>query len=404
MMPENTPSTPSTGLALRANLESQIIQRDAAGMTTLVISPELRKRYNVLAPTAVMGATSTRFTPSISVLSIPETDWYPIEKTKVRGEWVVKSYAALRGALLQIADAAGAEFVPGQSRGEYRPPVTIKLPDGTKIEASPYMYTSTVRVRRHDGTWKSYVGTAVFKPDVAMLEIEDNVSRYDDSPQPGTDAYARAVRKQFLQVYKFAERMAESKAQNAAMRSAGLVDQKYAPAEIAKPFLILSYGYAGGNDAGAQAIDAALVTGNAVTAADALYGSAPARPVDGAEWDAIEEPSAEILEGEVVEDEAVGIEEIITGEAEEDIPFNDAPASDFAGDEPLSDGGQLARNAALANALQSVYPSGRNKGKTLEQVLEDEPKYVNWTADKWQEASFRAAAELVASAHAMGLL
>jgi hypothetical protein len=403
-MAENAPSTPQTGLALRAGLEKQIIQRDENGVTTLVISPELRKRYNVLAPTAIMGVTSSRFAPSVSVLSIPVADWYPIEKTKVRGEWVVKSYAALRGALLQIADAAGAEFVPSQSHGQYRPPVTITLPDGTPIHASPFVYTATVRVRRHDGTWKSYVGTAVFKPDVALLEVEDNVSRYDDSPKPGTDAYARAVRKQFLQVYKFAERMAESKAQNAAMRSAGLVDQKYTPEEIAKPFVILSYGYVSGGDAGSQAIDAALVTGGAVSSTEALYGAGPLQPVPDAEWGALEEPSPEVLEGEVIEEMAAGIEEIVTGTAEEDIPFNEAPEADFDGEEPAPQAQQIARNVALATALQTVYPSGRNKGKTLEQVAELDAKYINWTADKWQDEELRRQAELVATAMATGLL
>ncbi|MBN2840370.1 MAG: hypothetical protein JXP37_05395, partial [Coriobacteriia bacterium] len=256
----------------RNALEKALVVKDANGQTALVIPPELSKKYNVLAPAAVLTQADPYFKPSFTIVQLdpdPKAgDFYAMTGAN-KGK-----LAMSKDAILKIANAGGIDFSGDLGGAETGEPVMVYL-FGTKVmEARRFSYTAIGRFRKSDGTLAAMRAEKEWIPQREALEIEAETSGKD---YLDTDAKRLAyAKKEMLRNMEFRSMMCKAKAQNAVMRSAYGIKQKFTPAEAAKPFFVVAYNFTAGDDPNALSIVASLVVGTDVPN---LYGTdAPALP------------------------------------------------------------------------------------------------------------------------------
>ena len=245
------------------NALSQMLMRtDSQGNTAMVIPAELSKKFNVIAPAAVL-AQANNFTPTFSVVQLDlDADFYPFDKEKVNGQWVPKTYALSKQGLRTISDAAGIEFDGDKSGGrETGEELVIDL-YGTAARARNYTYHAVGYLRRSDGTRKQLTADVEWQPQLVALELRMEVegTRWiNEKPEAQWPELRRKeLVKRFIQSQKYRAGMCKSKAQNAIIRDK--TRQKYTPQEAAKPFFIVGYNLTlDASDASSAAILAALV-------------------------------------------------------------------------------------------------------------------------------------------------
>jgi hypothetical protein len=132
---------------------------------------------------------------------------------------------------------------------------------------------------------------------------------------------AWVAKKEFLRSLEFRSMMTKAKAQNAVMRSAYGIKQKFTPQEAAKPFFVVSYNFTAGTDPNALAIVASLVGADVAN----LYGTdAPAlpQPVDDMTPVIINGVTVDVETGEYTEPEDAGTPEILDAD---EAPAPEAP-------------------------------------------------------------------------------
>jgi hypothetical protein len=284
-----------------------IMQTDAQGRTTLVIPPELSKKFNVLAASTVLTQEQPFFKPTFSIIALdPDTenggDFYNLQG----------KLAPTKHALLQLADAAGVVF-DRESHGESGPLETIELPTGRSVKVASYSFHAGGYIRMPDGTMKPLPPAVErFQPSLAFADIEINATKYGKK-----DGWQVKVEKEFLFQARKASNLTRAKAMNSVMRDAlPKLKQKYDAAEVNKSFLVVSWSWSPDmEDENTGRIVAALVGADT----QALYG--PPRDIAPAlaMLDADIAGEAEVIESEPDDDSTDAIpdfEVIETAESE----------------------------------------------------------------------------------------
>ena len=269
--PEQQNSLATRSMEQRNALEKALVVKDANGQTALVIPPELSKKYNVLAPAAVLTQADPYFRPSFTIVQLdPNPDAGDFYKMTGANK---DKLAMSKDAILKIANAGGIDFSGDLGGAETGEPIGVYL-FGTKVmEARRFSYTAIGRFRKSDGTLAAMRAEKEWIPQREALEIEAEASAKSFLK---TDADRLAyAKKEMLRNMEFRSMMCKAKAQNAVMRSAYGIKQKFTPAEAAKPFFVVSYNFTAGDDSNALAIVASLVGADIGN----LYGTeAPALP------------------------------------------------------------------------------------------------------------------------------
>ena len=326
---------PKEGLAVRAEqrvtasteLSKMLMHTDDSGKMMLVIPQELSRKFNVLAPSAVMAQEITMFRPGFQVIQLDVlTDFYTMDKVKRPGKPEEAGYTPEQIAYLDRIEAAhlldkkGERFWPTNvsinkiGLRKLSGSITFGLPgeggtDGKKsaiilsdksgnntvtIQAAPFYYTAVGAVRRSDGTLKTFKAESEWDPDGAALEAMGGFNG---------DALWK-VQAEYLKSFKFRRPMAKSKAQNAIVRDAFAIKAKYDPFEAEKPFFVVSYDFTPDGSIESQGIVAAMY-GVEMSPTEALYGAAPAEIIvpedDGVDANAdvpdeVLEPKAEVVD------------------------------------------------------------------------------------------------------------
>ncbi|MBN1837884.1 MAG: hypothetical protein JW820_18650 [Spirochaetales bacterium] len=255
---------PQEGALIQVATELGVVKyAEGGGMLIDLTSPDLQKKYNVLAPAATIAKADPNFTPSLSVIQL-NPDWenggdfYPIETSGQGENKKVKALALTKKALDQIAQKAGIEDLGPEIVyfGEHSENVRV---------------TWRARIRNQDGwNFREIFGSQEW---IEEAEIELLKAKPPEWAQKGQSAYAKWWAENWWgRVHKFRVRMTETKARLAAYRQALTVKQKYLPEEIKKPFLVVSLTYT--PDTSDPAV-LAMLMGQGREATGLLYGSAP---------------------------------------------------------------------------------------------------------------------------------
>lgn len=320
----------------RKTLEHALVQKDDAGNTMLAIPPQLAEQYNVFAPAAVLTQGDGYFKPSFTVIHLDkDDDFYPIEKQGGN----VKKYAMSKTGILKIANAAGIDFSEDKGGTETGEQLDVLLFGQKVMTARRYVYVAIGKFRKSDGTWLRFRAEKEWNPQAEALSKEIEAS---SKTFLKTDAERiNYAKKEFLRSLETRSMMMKSKAQNAVMRHAFNIKQKFDPAEVDKPGFVVGYNFDAGSDPNALAIVGALVGVDT----ENLYGvSAPAlgdgtKPVE--------------VEGEVVN------VDVTTGEVI-DAP-EDAGTPEVVEAAP-ADGGMFADVDMTGDDGGLVYPSQEECG------------------------------------------
>jgi hypothetical protein len=284
----------------RDSFASAIVQTDDKGRTVLAIPPELSKKANVLAPSAVLTQEQPFFRPGFTVVNLDPNpdggDFYDLQG----------ALAPTKQALQKLGDAAGISFDPDRSYGKEGSVETVELPTGRKVKVTNYTYHAVGMVRKPDGTVKEMTADEEWQPQVALAELETS-----KDPKPWK------VEKEFIFQAKKRAQIIRSKAMNGVLRQANPgLKQKYTAAEAARPFFVVSWSWSPDmEDENTGRIVAALVGADT----QALYG--PPRDIAPAlaMLDADIAGEAEVIESEPDDDSTDAIpdfEVIETAESE----------------------------------------------------------------------------------------
>lgn len=349
--PSNTQSLAKTRADERKSLENALVVRNGDGSTELVIPPELRDKYNVLGPLAVLTQADPHFVPAFSVVQLdPDPNgahFYPMTGAN-KGK-----LAMTKDAIQQIANVAGIDFSLDPGGREHGDPVDVYLFGSKVMSIRAYKYTAIGRYRKSDGTHAAARAEREWIPQREALEIEMEAS---GKPFLKTDPEKlQYAKKEFLRNLEFRSMMAKSKAQNAVMRAAFGIRQKYTPQQAAKPFFIISYNFSAGTDPAALAVVASLVGADISN----LYGSADAPQAALPESATVIDIDDLPAQDEAPED--AGEAEVIDVDAEDDE--GDMLPSSYD-DMPTADGGVMP----YRQAKDYVLPAGTFKGSTIQQV------------------------------------
>lgn len=294
----------------RVNLENALVVHGDDGSVTLAIPPELSQKYNVLAPAAVLRQADPYFRPSFTVIQLDPKpgngDFYEMtgaNKGKV---------AMTKDAILKIANAGGIDFSQDPGGKESGDPMPVFVFGEHVMDARLYTYTALGRFRKSDGTTAAMKAEKEWHPQLEALQKEADAKTKDK---------AWVAKKEFLRSLEFRSMMTKAKAQNAVMRSAYGIKQKFTPQEAAKPFFVVSYNFTAGTDPNALAIVASLVGADVAN----LYGTdAPAlpQPVDDMTPVIINGVTVDVETGEYTEPEDAGTPEILDAD---EAPAPEAP-------------------------------------------------------------------------------
>jgi hypothetical protein len=351
-----------TQLAEQQSLD-MLVQRDGQGRTLLVIPPELRERFLVFAPSAVLTEGDGMFRPGYQVIHFDQDkDFYVFEKSY---DGTPKTYAMSKQGIHKVANGGGIDFSQdpgGKETGELLP---VVLFGRELIQCKRYVYASIGRFRRSDGTWIAMRAEKEWHPQLEALQKEMEASKKTDykTKQPWSqEKMEDYARKEFLRSFETRSMMMKSKAQNAVARAAYNIDQKYSPADIRKPGFVVTYNFSSGGTKEGLAIVAALAGADVRN----LYGMDAPELKESPEiipfidCEIAEEVPAEEWGHEIPEDAG-------TAEAEDSNGM-------FA---PVEESGQgEAGKLTLAQASRYRFPSGPYQDMPLGQVYftEDERK------------------------------
>jgi hypothetical protein len=262
--------------------------------------------------------------------------------------------AMSKDAILKIANAGGIDFSGDLGGAESGEPVMVYLFGNKVMEARRFSYTAIGRFRKSDGTLAAMRAEKEWIPQREALEIEAEASAKtflkDDAARL---AYAK---KEMLRNMEFRSMMCKAKAQNAVMRSAYGIKQKFTPAEAAKPFFVVAYNFTAGEDPNALAIVASLVGADIGN----LYGT-----------DAPALPDAPMQVQDTAEDGATVTVDVETGEYEPEPEPEDAGTPEVIDEEPdMFAGVDLSPEEEpvyldQATAAQYRFPSGDFEGMTV---------------------------------------
>lgn len=255
----------------RKNLTNALIQTDASGARALVIPPDLHEVYNVLAPASVLTQANTHFVPQFSVVALdPDTDFYAMTGAN-KG-----SFAMKKDAIVRLANTVGIDFSMDPGGSEFGDSVEVYLFGRMVMRIRPYRYTSIGRVRKSDGTLVGFKAERDWIPQREALEIELEAEAKDflrKKTQAETEeAQFVYARKEFIRNLEYRSMMMKSKAQNAVMRTAFGIKQKFSKVEVQKPFFLVSYNLHVSDDADGMALISQLVGADVQN----LYGRTPA--------------------------------------------------------------------------------------------------------------------------------
>ncbi len=363
--PSNTQALAKTQAEERKTLENALVVRNDDGSTALVIPTELRDKYNVLAPSAVLTQADPHFVPAFSIVQLdPDPNGAHFYGMTGANKGKV---AMNKDGIQQIANVAGIDFSLDPGGREHGDPVDVYLLGSKVMSIRAYKYTALGRYRKSDGTYVAAKAEREWIPQREALEIEMEASGKSFLK---TDAEKlQYAKKEFLRNLEFRSMMAKSKAQNAVMRAAFGIQQKYTPQQAAKPFFIISYNFSAGSDPAALAIVASLVGADVSN----LYGSesAPMLPegdttiIDVADLPEPTEPPEDAGEAEVID---------VTAD-EDDEPL----LPDSYDDMPTAPGGVMP----YQQAKDYVIPSGTFKDYTIQQasVMENGKEWLGKTLE-----------------------
>lgn len=331
----------------RAALERALVTHGEDGQTVLAIPPQLREQYNVLAPAAVLAQQDPYFRPSFTIVTLDPRpdggDFYAMSGAN-KGK-----LAMSKDGIIKIANAGGIDFsgdLGGREDGEMIP---VYLFGQKVMEVKKYVYVAIGKYRKSDGTLAAMRAEKEWLPQKEALEIETEASGKDWLK---TDADRLAyAKKEFLRSLDFRSMMTKAKAQNAVMRTAYGIKQKFLPAEAAKPFFVVSYNFTAGTDPQSLAIVASLVGADV----ENLYGIEKPSAFDKVH-DAL--PEAEVMDVTDAEVEDAGAAEVVDAEAttEDGGMFEGVISGSEA---PLS----------MEQAASYRFEAGPYKGNTLGQAF-----------------------------------
>lgn len=261
----DTSSLARRSIEERQSLETALVQKDDAGNTMLAIPPQLAEQYLVFAPAAVLMQGESHFRPAFTVIHLDkDEDFYPIEKDRSGSP---KKFAMSKNGILKIANAAGIDFsedIGGLETGEALP---VTLFGQHVMDARRYVYVAIGKFRKSDGTWLRFRAEKEWHPQAEALakEIEASSKNFLKTEADRLN-YAK---KEFLRSLETRSMMMKSKAQNAVMRHAFNIRQKYDPSEVSKPGFVVGYNFDAGSDPNALSILASLVGADT----ENLYGA-----------------------------------------------------------------------------------------------------------------------------------
>lgn len=334
----------------RQALEKALVQTDDRGYTQIVIPPEFRQKYNVLAPAAALIQQDPYFRPGFIVIqSTPDKDFY--EMTGANSG----KLAMRKEAIARIANAGGVDFSRDPGGSEFGDMIPVYLFEKKVLEVKAYKYRALGTLRRSDGTTISGPAEKEWIPQQQALEIEMQASRR----QGDAAAKLEWAKKEFLRSLEFRSMMTKSKAQSAVTRYFYGIEQKFSKADAAKPFLVVTYNFTAGDDPNALAIVASLVGADIGN----LYGT-----------DAPALPDAPMLVEAVAADGDTVTVDVETGEfeAEPEPEPEDAGTPEVIDDTPdMFAGVDLAAPVEepeyldQATAAQYRFPSGDFEGMTV---------------------------------------
>lgn len=314
---------PQERALVQAANELGILRESGGALMIDLSSPELAKKYNVLAPAATLTQADLNFTPAISVITLDATpgtgDFYEIEKPKAAsGNFSAKpgAYALSKRALDVIGKQAGIEELDPviQYFGDRHENVRV---------------TVSVRVRRADGTFQLAKGTREWVEEDEKAQLEGSIPEWATR---GESARAKWWNDNWYgRVKKFRLPMTESKARLRAYRQVLTLKSKYAPEDLAKPWLVVSTSFT--PDTSDPEILRMVFTGGE-RATDLLYGPAalPAHTdaIEGVAFDHDDAPANVDPEtGEVFEGTAAEVEPQGHGERPTEDPI--VPEGDHKG-------------------------------------------------------------------------
>jgi len=332
----------------RQALEKALVQTDDRGYTQIVIPPEFRQKYNVLAPAAALIQQDPYFRPGFIVIqSTPDKDFY--EMTGANSG----KLAMRKEAIARIANAGGVDFSRDPGGSEFGDMIPVYLFEKKVLEVKAYKYRALGTLRRSDGTTISGPAEKEWIPQQQALEIEMQASRR----QGDAAAKLEWAKKEFLRSLEFRSMMTKSKAQSAVTRYFYGIEQKFSKADAAKPFLVVTYNFTAGDDPNALSIVASLVGADIGN----LYGT-DAPPLTDAPM---------LAQGVTTEDGATVTVDVETGEYEPEPEPEDAGTPEVIDEEPdMFAGVDLSPEEEpvyldQATAAQYRFPSGDFEGMTV---------------------------------------
>jgi len=323
-------------LALRKKTEKDIVQVDEMGYVTLNITPELREKYNVLAPTAVIVQQDPAFKPSFTIVQLDPNDddhFYPLQG----------QLAPCKNGIIQITEGGGMIWDTDESGGTEGDVHEIELDvRGHKrtLLVREYEYEAVGYVRKSDGHKAPTSSPNKWDPRRQLIELETSKTKKSSAQ----------ITKEFMAAWKVAPQMCKTKARLACLREAFGLKQKYTRAEAEKPFLIVGYNLDMEHDSDLRRAFLAEASGMSL---EALYGpeatpkalEAPTEEED----DFGDEPGAEkVVDGEVVEEE----------ETPESDPWDEVPRSlmEWEIPAPSTHAGRTLSAVLLGNDGKDAFP------------------------------------------------
>ena len=220
-----------------ATIERSIIVTDAGGNTSITITDELRSKFNVLAPSGVFMQENPSIKPMLAIVQLNDEDYYDIDKTHKAPD---------KNGLSKIRDARGISFPSALNHGDFgiREQFTVEYEGRSRtLGFRTYKYTAVGVMRDADGSLKEFPAEIDFDPQVALLEAELDVKRRTKNwgKKPTDSEMFDLILERFKELVKYAAPMVKSKAQNAAIRTAAKVPQKFLTVDSRKPFLLVNY-------------------------------------------------------------------------------------------------------------------------------------------------------------------
>lgn len=319
-------------------------------------------KFNVLHPVMVVqaenGAVSPLLADTVSVVQIDPKGGDTYHDFRFANERDGK--AALSGmGLAKIASAAGIQW-----DAQLTHPIARERRDDGHVYVA---FQAAGRVRQPNGEYHVELATADIDTADAAEEFEDTYRRKIKSGRAkyDEDAIPEMVKREVLQLKKFALRHAETKAKNRVIRRLLSLKQVYALSELARPFAVPRLLYRP---------ETAMAIEQGRQAVEEVYGS-----------------GAGTLPG-------------LPSPSTEDPPPADVPAAGATGPgQPReSKSGAPESEATAAGASPDVDPTpkndpmiedGEHKGKRYSEVAETDPGYLRGIIDTARAKAKREAAQ-----------